>query len=107
MAGGRVKLESRNEKDFNIKYLATVQTLPATLDGAAIDGEVVFLGYGLAHDVPAYQQWPSSSKWHLLGRSADRMEEGLFGPPRHGNSLVQVTLAATSNCPWPTKTSEA
>lgn len=42
-SGGRVKLRSRNDKDFNAKYPAIVKALAAMLDETVIDGEIVAL----------------------------------------------------------------
>src|SRR5215831_644075 len=39
--GGRVKLRSRNENDFNARYPAIVKALSAMSDDTVIDGEVV------------------------------------------------------------------
>src|SRR5215467_1499989 len=41
--GGRVKLRSRNDSDFNSRYLTIVNALSAMPDETVIDGEVVAL----------------------------------------------------------------
>jgi ATP-dependent DNA ligase len=42
-SGGRVRLRSRNDKDFNGRYPAMVDGLAALADETVIDGEVVAL----------------------------------------------------------------
>jgi len=42
-SAGRVHLRSRNDKDFNTKYPAIIQALPAMPDETVIDGEIVDL----------------------------------------------------------------
>jgi bifunctional non-homologous end joining protein LigD len=42
-SGGKVRLRSRNDKDFNVRYPAIVAALAAMPDETVIDGEVVAL----------------------------------------------------------------
>jgi bifunctional non-homologous end joining protein LigD len=42
-SGGQVRLRSRNDKDFSLKYRAIVQALAAIPDETVIDGEIVAL----------------------------------------------------------------
>jgi len=42
-SGGRVRLRSRNDKDFNAKYPSIVQALAAMPDETVVDGELVAL----------------------------------------------------------------
>jgi bifunctional non-homologous end joining protein LigD len=42
-SGGHVRLSSRNDKDFNLKYPTIVQALAAMPDHTVIDGEIVAL----------------------------------------------------------------
>src|SRR5665213_1704263 len=42
-SGGKVQLRSRNDKDFNVRYLAVVKVLSRLPDETVIDGEIVAL----------------------------------------------------------------
>ncbi|MBZ5626279.1 MAG: hypothetical protein LAQ69_47485 [Acidobacteriia bacterium] len=42
-SGGRVRLRSRNDNDFSVRYPAIVKALAAVPDETVIDGEIVML----------------------------------------------------------------
>jgi bifunctional non-homologous end joining protein LigD len=59
--GGKVRLRSRNGKDFNGRYPAIVKALAAMPEGAVIDGEIVALDQNGKPSFSLLQNYGSAS----------------------------------------------
>ena len=71
-SGGRVRLRSRNDKDFNGKYPAVVKALAAIPDETVIDGEIVALDTSGRPSFSALQNY-GSGETHLFYYAFDVM----------------------------------
>jgi bifunctional non-homologous end joining protein LigD len=64
--GGKVKLRSRNDNDFNPRYPAIVKALAAMPDDTVIDGEVVALDGGGRPSFNLLQNYASGADLHYF-----------------------------------------
>src|SRR5260221_6818694 len=64
-SGGKVRLRSRNDNDFAVRYGSIAKALTSMPDETVIDGEIVAFGLDGKPSFNALQNYGSSSGQHL------------------------------------------